>query len=89
MKKPPVIKAIRNLEDVKASMENIRSFFEGQGNLLAEGDSIRASDLSTGNGSYKWKLGSLQTTAGLTLKTTGYVEIEINGAKVKLALVSL
>jgi hypothetical protein len=34
-----------------------------------------------------WKLGAVQTTTGLTLSTTDYVELEIGGIPLKLAIV--
>jgi len=42
----------------------------------------------TGGTAQPWKFGSAITTSGLTLKTTQYIELDVNGTLVKLAVVN-
>ena len=42
----------------------------------------------TGSSAQAWKLGSINTGIGLTLVTTQYITVEVNGTTYKLAVVN-
>ncbi len=54
---------------------------------LTIGSRIKTADIGAHAAQY-WKLGTVQAGAGLVLDATSYVEVEINGAPVKLAIVN-
>lgn len=66
-------------------------------NQIVLGDSfvtsvITGASIKTGTPSggtaQPWKFGSIITTSGLTLKTTQYIELDVNGTLVKLAVIN-
>ena len=91
----PVLKAIRSFDDVKKALDAIRTYFLSTpsvgkviisqpqtGAILSLADGTELKTTAT------WELGKLYGGQGdIVLNTTEFVEIKVNGIRVRLAVI--